>query len=313
MKAQGIDAQFAELSQKVDQALFEKLKQQYSGNIKQLTQISEIAKTHIRPQFEHRAYLFKDGVRENRGFEVEYRRILLRVLGFYLSKSVPPEKLCLSETEKADYRELLVKLIAPVVDKAIFPMFDGLPDIGEDIYLLIYYWIIAGDVSQTIENILESGETPPEMGEGVFGMLALLKNAREAADAQSMSLAYSYLLDVNHLIGMRDGAVYASKHLPVVTRKRQAKAGKKAQTDVYAACRKRIAELYVTMLREDELSRVTRKANFYGKRIWQILYDEAKRSGTTSGWLQQSGVITECRKLAKQQKKNAGPRSASAK
>jgi hypothetical protein len=302
----GLDPQLAQLILKAIQENPKQTAAEFQAHVlAKLQRVSKITQMHVRPQLENGTYLFKEGVRRIRTFEVEYDRLLKRVVAFYINSSPSLKQSEIAKLTSGVYRQQLVKMLRPEVEQVIFPILDGLPNIGEDIYLFIYYWVIFGDAEQIVKNIAESGQTPPEIFEGVYGMLGLLRGARKAADAHDMEMAYSYLLDANHLIGMRDGAVYASTHVPVVTRKLHGKFGKKAQIDVYESCRQRVAELYASIQREEKPGGVKWSAKYIAGRIWHILGEEGKSSGRAQPILELSGVVAECRKLANRQQKNA--------
>lgn len=275
----------------------------HARDLERFKLISDIVRIHIRPQFERGMYLFKDGVRAERTFEVEYQRLFARVLDFYISQTTLSKKTGFSKSKNHDQWLRLREALKLYAEHVILPVSDRLPKIGEEIYIFVYYWLLSNDEKLIVENIVESGQTPPEIQEAVYGMLFMLKKARKAADDKEEPLAYSYLIDVSHLIGMRDGAAYASKHVPKAARKIVGKVAKEAQTDGYEPCRQRVRELYAALSREPRPGGGKWFAKDLADKIFKILQREAVYQQQKTPLLKLSGVTTMCGALAKEEKK----------
>jgi hypothetical protein len=271
-------------------------------DLKTFKLISDIVQTQIRPQFERGMYLFKDGVREERKFEVEYQRLFSRVLDFYISHTNLSIKTGFSKSKNYDQWLQLREALKLYAEQVILPLSDTLPKIGEELYIFVYYWLLSNDQKLIVENIIESRRTPPEIVEAVYGMLFMLQKARKAADDKDEPLAYSYLIDVSHLIGMRDGAAYASEYVPKATRKIVSKVAKAAQTDGYEPCRQRVRQLYAELSREPRPGGGKWFARDLAEKILKTLQDEPKYKQQKAQLLALSGIRTMCAALAKEEK-----------
>ena len=272
-------------------------------DLKKFKLISDLVRTHVRPQFERGMYLFKEGIRETRNFEAEYQRLFYRALDFYISHTNLSVKTGFSRLRNYDQWLQLRAALKLYAENMILPLSETLPTIGEEIYIFVYYWLLSKDKEVIVENIMDSGKTPPEILDAVYGMLFILNKARKAADDKNEPLAYSYLIDVSHLIGMRDGATYASEHVPNATRKIVSKVAKEAQTDGYERCRQRVRELYPQVLRDPRPGGRKWFAKDVAEKIFKILQEEPEYKHQKTPLLALSGIRAMCGSLAKEERK----------
>lgn len=197
-----------------------------SDHLRQVEQcvqgVVDLVKREIRPFYSQQPFLFAEGARATRGFEFEYDRLKTRVLDFYvgsLTEQIPELKTVLETPPFEATRAEVRREIRLYAESLIIPIIEQFPTAGEDIYLQIYSWVRDADAKGMVQDIATTGIGASESVLATFGMLGLLINAAKVYKSGEIEQAYSYLLDVSHLIGMRDGANSISKNLPDLTEK----------------------------------------------------------------------------------------------
>jgi hypothetical protein len=240
----------------------------------------EHVQRETRPFYSKQPFLFSEGVRATRGFEFEYQRLKARALDYYvnsLTDAVPE----LANVLKTPAFELTLaemrREVRNYAETLIIPIIEQYPTAGEDLYLYIYGWVWDGDSGLTIENIVSTGQAAPESPLAMYGMLGLLIEARKARDSGDTERAYSFLLDANHLIGMKEGARSATKHLPEVARKLHHVRNSHESRGEKRELRIRIADLFTELRKKggDGLRAPWPSGAAAAAAIWPIIEKEA--------------------------------------
>lgn len=199
----------------------------------------------IRPQYGEN-FLLKEGVRKHRDFSQELDRLWKRVLEFYAEArgDLHPELAFLHAPENSSYRLRLRSDLRRYAEDLVVPVLEKFPNAGEDLYLLVYHWILDFDPDASVESIAQTGATAAQWMPALYGMLGLLISAKAAHADGEISLAYSYLMDANHLIGLHEGSKYALKYSQEIERKLSARNSNKLSRAATDAVKLRAVDLY---------------------------------------------------------------------
>jgi hypothetical protein len=252
----------------------------------------------VRPLYDKQPYLFSEGARRARGFEGECKRLRDRALGFYISDLIdqyPDLKNILDSPPMSASRADMLKTFRAYVEGLVIPIIEKYPGAGEDLYLLIYSIIWDGENDAIVDEIVKTGHAAPEARLATHSMLSLLINARREHEVGNLEVAYSFLLDAAHLIGMREGARSVTKYLPSLAKKlHQSNLSHKSRDKKREAAR-RAAELFIELRRVDECG--LRKAWPSGAAatdaIWPVMEKEAGKENREVG-IRYSGLKKYC-------------------
>jgi hypothetical protein len=164
------------------------------------------------------------------------------------------------------------------------------------------------DDEATVENLAASEKTPPELPAAFFGMFGLLLQARRAEREQDMTLAMSYLFDVNHLVGLHEGARYPMRQLPAVAKTLHARRnGDKSRTKKNRA-KAHALELYYALRERDTQGQPQPwgSAEIAMEAVWDALVDEAIAAGEENPVIKESTVLGVCKLMHRRDKQGGG-------
>lgn len=261
----------------------------------------DLVKREIRPAYSQQPFLFAEGVRETRGFECEYNRLKTCVLDFYvgsLTEQIPDLARILETPPFAATRAQVRSEIRSYAEGLIIPIIEQFPTAGEDIYLQIYSWVRDADTRAMVHDIAATGIGAPESVLATFGMLGLLINARKAHEGGDVKQAYSYLLDVSHLVGMREGAKSITKNFPELTEKLHKVSNSHKSRASKREANARAAVLFYELRPKNDRGFRSPWPNkaAAATAIWEVMEKEAFEMRTEPG-VKFSGVESLCKQL----------------
>lgn len=254
--------------------------------------------------------LYEDG-RSVRDFEFELRRHWNRAIGAYVRhyKHATPSSIKKlldlpgNESVAEEYERFLIEQVQEV----IAPMLKELITPGDDFYLFCRELMARADQKIAVENIAQSGMTPPQLDFAFFGMFGLLVQAERYADDGRTVQAYSALIDASHLLGMHEGASYAMTLFDDIAAKRRAKQNSSKSRDEKDKIKKRAAELFYELAPKDEQGRRRRwgSANDALEEIWSALEKEAHANGVKLK-ISDRTILSLCQRLQRRDKDGTG-------
>jgi hypothetical protein len=263
----------------------------------------EKVRREVRPIYEKQPYLFSEGVRQFREFESEYSRLRNRALGFYISDLTdqhPELKKILDSPPLSASRADMFKTFREYIERLIVPIIEKYPSAGEDLYLLIYSIIFDGEKEPIVDAMVKSGHAAPEDQLATVSVLSLLINARRERDAGNLEVAYSFLLDAAHLIGMREGARSVTKYLPDLTKKLHHSNHSHKSRDKKREAARRAAELFIELrpVGERGLRKAWSSGSAAADAIWSVMEKEAYKENREIG-IKYSGLKKYCTEWCK--------------
>jgi hypothetical protein len=249
--------------------------------------------------------------RRERGFEGEYKRLWGRVMELYFEDRKNSDPTVASLLTSSVYSSIAGDFIDGLykeVQDITIPILERHASPGDDLYLFVLACMRSLDKEATVESLGKSEKTPPQLSEAFFGMFGLLMQARKAEREQDMIRATSYLFDVNHLIGLHEGACYPMRHLPAVVKKLHARHNAKMSHVEKKQAKVRTVELYYALRPSDAEGRPTawNSAEEAMKSVWDALVKAAISEGRKNPVIKDSTVQKVCDLLHRQDKKGKG-------
>ncbi len=264
----------------------------------------DIVRNQIWPAYSKKKVLLYEEGRSVRSFDFEHMRLWEKAINLFI-KSVrfptPSAQSYLESQENESILQEFQKLLRARIEKLTIPLLEDLETPGDDFLLYIYELMLAPDEQATIDNIAATGKTPSELGDAFCGMLGLLIEAKRAKQQANMNLAYSFLLDANHLIGMHESARYVMKYLPDVAKKRRAQLNSAKSREQVNKLKVRAYELFTELRPTDEDGKPQRweKAVDAASAVWTALEEEAYVDRKSMPGITYSTVLSLCRELHK--------------
>lgn len=262
----------------------------------------DFVQTKVRPLYDQKSYFLAEGARQNRGFEKEYSRLKEMVLDLFVvawSEQFPELGRLLDEPRFQTTRVELLGALRALAEREIVPILSKMPKAGDDLYLQLSSWVHYAPAEDKIQSILDTGIASPESPLASYGMLGLLIAARKAYDGGEVEQAYSYLLDLSHFIGMRDGAHSITSVLPELSKKlHQVRQSYKSREKKHADAT--IAARFFCDLRpknERGLRKPWPTAIAAAEEIWDVLVNEVYKGGEPE--LRFSGLKKYCERWVK--------------
>lgn len=249
--------------------------------------------------------------RRERGFEGEYKRLWERVLALYFEDQRNSHPTMAALLAVPAYASLAGEFQAGLhrqVQETTIPLLDRHAAPGDDLYLFVLACMRSLDAEATIESLADSEKTPPELPAAFFGMFGLLMQAKRAEREQDTTRAMSYLFDVNHLIGLHEGARYPMRHLPAVAKKLHARRnGEKSHIKKNKA-KVRVIELYYALRPRDAHGQpqMWKSAEIAMTAVWIALVNEAIAAGEENPVIKDSTVLDVCKLLHRRDKEGSG-------
>lgn len=274
--------------------------------------IIESVHRDILPRYAGRNILLYEKGRSIRSFEVEFQRLWSRALSLYLehfqSAFTPEiEKLLRAPGNELILNEYKNGLIA-LVQNLIVPLLEEHATPGDDFYLYTYDLMLDTNKEAMIKGVADTGKTPPQLASAFCGMFGLLIQAKKSEKQGETNLAYSFLLDANHLIGMHEGARYAMKHFDEVAAKRRAKVNSGKSRTKKDKIKMRALELFYSLrpTNEDGIPQAWGSANEAMEKIWKVLEKEALAQGEEELDISGRTILSLCQALQKRDTEGCG-------
>jgi hypothetical protein len=266
---------------------------------KEIQQTIDLVQNEVRPSYGQEPFLLKDGARTNRGFDAEHSRLKVRVLDLFVAawvEKIPELESLLSQPHFQATRNELSEALRALAEKSILPIVGNMPKTGEDVYLQLSSWVYYAPEEVKVQNLVDMGITSTESPLAAYGMFGLLLDAQKAYDEGDMERAYSYLIDLSHFVGMRDGAHSVTSVLPALAEKKFKVQSSHNSRNKKHADAARAAQLFCDLRPKNErgLRDPWRSAEAAADTIWEILEDEARNKESGTPDLRYSGLKTYC-------------------
>lgn len=271
-------------------------------------QTIEFVREKILPTYSGKKLLLYDEGRAVRSFDFEWTRLWEKAITLYLRSagrlSGPDVETYLSDPAHASILKELQNDLRAQIETFTVPLLEDFETPGDDFLLYTYTRMVATDEKTTIDDIAGAGLTPPERIEAFFGMFGLLIEATRAKQQGAMDLAYSFLLDASHMIGMHESARYVMKFSPEVAKKRRAQLNSEKSREQVKKAKLRVCELFNELrpTSADGKPQRWKKANDAAHAVWGALEKEAYADGGRAPDISDRTVLSLCQKLHKRDK-----------
>ncbi|MBY4897115.1 hypothetical protein [Cupriavidus sp. AU9028] len=254
--------------------------------------------------------LSHDGGRARRGFDFECNRLWQRGERFYLEslgRPMSPFADFLADPANANVRHDLHAALSRQLHEVGAPRLMQHEAPGDDLYLIVYDAMLSATSAQAIERMADTGRAPVDGWHGHFAVFGLILQARDAARQGNMELAYSFLLDANHLLGMQEGTRYVLDNVTEIAVKRRAKVNAARSRQFAEADKLRALELFYELRPRDEHGKPRRwkSAEAAAEKVWTRLVQEAGERGRNEPDIKDSTVLKVCQQLHRRDKKGS--------
>lgn len=278
-----------------------KNKEEHARNIQEMI---DIVRSQLRPAYSKKKILLYEEARSVRDFDFESMRLWQKVIKLYIESvrlPTPGAESYLASPENATVLQEFRELFRARIETLTIPLLEDLEAPGDDFLLYTYDLMRNPDEQKTISNIAATGKTPSELESAFFGMFGLIIEAKRAKQQGNMNLAYSFLLDANHLIGMHESARYVMKYLPEVAKKRRAQLNSVKSREKVNKLKVRAHELFTALRPIDKDGKPQRwkKAIDATNAVWEVLEKEAYAESKSEPDITHSTVHSLCRELHK--------------